>query len=61
MHMFLYYKTGYLIEEVNCNEPFPSIRVPWYELLEMIIRGPSVGQNVIKCWDRNLQILVIKK
>jgi hypothetical protein len=22
------YKTTYLIEEVNCNEPFPSVSVP---------------------------------
>jgi hypothetical protein len=24
-----FYKTGYLIKEVNCTEPSPSVRVPW--------------------------------
>jgi hypothetical protein len=28
LNMFLLYKTRYLNEEVNCTEPFPSIRVP---------------------------------
>jgi hypothetical protein len=27
---FIFYKTTYLNEEVNCTDPFPSISVPWF-------------------------------
>jgi hypothetical protein len=26
---FLFYKTSYYNEEVNCTEPFPSVSIPW--------------------------------
>jgi len=26
---YLFYKTSYLYEEVNCTEPFPSVSIPW--------------------------------
>jgi hypothetical protein len=29
---FSFYKTSYLNEEMNCTEPFPSVRVPWHAL-----------------------------
>ncbi len=29
--LFLFYKTSYLNEEVNCIEPFPKVRVPRME------------------------------
>jgi hypothetical protein len=28
-YIFLFYKTTYSNEEVNCTEPHPSVRVPW--------------------------------
>ena len=30
---YLYFKTSYLNEEVNCTEPPPSISVPWANTL----------------------------
>jgi hypothetical protein len=29
IRIFLLYKIGYLNAEVNCTEPYPSLRVPW--------------------------------
>ncbi len=29
-YIFLFYKTTYFNEEVECNEPTPSVSVPWY-------------------------------
>jgi hypothetical protein len=26
-----FYKLSYLNEEVNCTEPFPSVRLPWFQ------------------------------
>jgi hypothetical protein len=30
-NILAFYKTTYLNEEVNCTQPFLSVRVPWFE------------------------------
>jgi hypothetical protein len=32
--IYLFYKTSYLNEEVNCTEPSPLLGVPWYMACE---------------------------
>ncbi len=35
--MYLFNKTSYLNEEVNCTEPSPSVSIPWLVFLSSIV------------------------
>ncbi len=49
-------KTSYLTEEVNCNEPIPSVSVPWFYSLfpacmNAMIMVNKISGNSYNSWN----------
>jgi len=41
--IYIFYKVNYLIEEVNCTEPFPSLSIPWQHRSRCVNVGDCVA------------------
>ncbi len=59
---FLFYKTSYLNEEVNCTEPSTSISVPWWLLIYLVsltdlICGDKENNRLGKTNKENITVL----
>ncbi len=64
--MFLFHKTSYLNQEVDCTEPSPSVRVPWYLLivLSRVHRALAEGEvQMLKqiCFFFTKQAILIRR
>ncbi len=50
--LFISYKTSFLEEEVNCTEPSPSVRIPWFVHQHIFLKETFASNlNVSPFWQ----------